>query len=205
MLGMYRSAHRLDRQIELLDVSKDKPDWKLIEQAALSVGRIGQQSPRAAIVNLVKSRGKLLAIDPKAGLAVNAAIIAGGELGADEILPACDSVLAENPMTSDGYSRLASAFAIGAAGTPNSPEVNRLFGLLSSPIESSKLEIVKAIGNLKMPGAEGRIKEFPMSDGYVIKWMIQWATARITGEPAEHPVPVLIWTARSSISDLPRN
>ena len=204
VLGMYRSAHELQRQVELLDFSADKPDWKLVEQVARSVGRIAQQSPRAAIVKLVNSRSELITAHLESGPAVNAAIIAGGQIGATEILPACDRVLAEDPMRSDTNARLAAAFAIGVVGTPASPEADRLFGVLSSPMDTAKVEALKAIGNLKIPNAASRIQSFPTSDSYVLQWLIQWATSRITGEPAQHPATLITWGARSSISDVER-
>ena len=204
VLGMYRSAHELERQVELLDFSVEKPDWKLIEQVARSVGQIAQQAPRAAIVKLVNARSELIVAQTNSSPAVNAAIIAGGQMGATEILPACDRVLAEDPMRSDTNARLAAAFAIGVAGTPSSPGVDRLFNVLNSPMDAGKIEALKAIGNLKIPGAADRIQSFPTSESYVLQWLIQWATARINGVPAQHPVTMITWSARSSISDVER-
>jgi HEAT repeat protein len=197
LLGHFRSDHRLDRHLQLL--SEEDPD--LVAQVAESLGLIGRQEARAQIVVLAK-----LADTPAAGkksLAAANALVAGGRLGASELIPTSQRILNSDPLHSFAPARAAAAFVIGLTADPNSPAVEVMYGPLGQIMEalSVKFEIVKALGNLRSRKAIGRIETFPLSENHQMQWIIQWSTARITGQPEQHPRTPYSWMADTTIKD----
>jgi HEAT repeat protein len=197
ILGRYRSAHELERHIVLLAHESVDTDWALVRQAVESLGLIGRQEARKPIASIVMQGEALVARGGVAAL--DTAFIAAGRLGATEILPACGGVLATlDPMRADFQRRQAAVFAIGACGTEQSPEVKYVYTVLGSQMDA-KDEAIKAIGNLKLRDGPARLEQgFPMAEAAVNRWMVQWAVARIKGEPAQHPPATYPWTATTT-------
>lgn len=198
ILGKYRSDHRLERHMELLEFEAEDTDFAVVAQAAQSLGLIGRKEPRAALVKLGQSTGPL-AMKPFGPQAVANAIVASGRLGFAEILPVAGRLVAADPLTTDAAQKEASSFAIGMLAEPDDPVTNGLFSSLQNMMDGNKPESVKAIGNLKIPGAAPRIQSFPQSDTPPVKYLIEWATARITGQPEVHKPLEYDWTAQTSI------
>lgn len=69
-------------------------------------------------------------------------------------------------------------------------------------MDGAKVEALKAVGNLKFPGGEKKIAGFPGAESHQMQWLAQWVTARITGEPEQHPPTIYTWSARTTITDL---
>ena len=198
LLGRFRSDHRYERHLQLLtDENLD-----LMCQVAESLGLIGRQEARAGIVALAH-----VADAPHAGKKIQAgvkAMIAGGRLGASELIPECMSVLAKIPPGIYPPARTAAVFVIGVTATADSPPANSLYAVLQSSYDgpSTKFEAVKALGNLRQRDALEQFAGFRDSKTAPMQWIIQWATARITGQPEQHPPTPYDWTAETSIRDL---
>ena len=163
ILGQYRSDYRLDRQIQLLNVEGEKTDFVLVSQVLDSLGRIGRPEPRAAIVGIVKAMSQLN-LRPGGADAVASALVAAGRLGFAEVLPTAGGLVAADPLKTHEGEKAAGSFAIGMLAKPTDPVTNTLFSALNNPIDGNKKESVKAVGNLKIPGAVAKIQEFPNGD-----------------------------------------
>ena len=93
LLGRFRSDYRYERHLQLLGDN----DIELIGQVAESMGLIGRQEARPGIVALAQ-----VADGQRPGKKVQAAVkalIAGGRLGASELIPTCLSILAKETTT----------------------------------------------------------------------------------------------------------
>ena len=66
----------------------------------------------------------------------------------------------------------------------------------------TKFEAVKALGNLRQHDAVEAFTGFAYSRTAQLQWIIQWATARITGQPEQHPPTPSAWMAETSIRDV---
>ena len=191
ILGQYRSDYRLDRHIELLKHDAAETDWKLVAQAAESLGLIGRAEAEPAVGSVAMlADGQMNGMDR--GLACTNGLIAAARLGITGVLPACERVLHSDLMRGDRRQRPAACFAIGLLAGPDSPIVQELTPVLNGTMEDplAKVEALKALGNLKVPGAQKAMESFPMRGMPQVQWMVEWATARITGAPETHiPVP----------------
>ncbi len=200
LLGRFRSDYRYERHLQLLA----DQDVDLMAQVAESLGLIGRQEARAPIVELAR-----VADTQRAGKKILAgvkALIAGGRLGASELIPECVSILEkEEPSQMFPPARTAAAFVIGVTATADSPSVSMLYRVLDSAYDGvpAKFEAAKALGNLRRQDALTVFENpFRGKTSPAMQWIIQWATARITGQPAQHPRTPVPWTAETSIRDL---
>lgn len=197
LLGRFRSDYRYERHLQLLADS----DIELMSQVAESMGLIGRQEARPSIVALAQ-----VAEGQRQGKKMQAAVkalIAGGRLGASELIPTCLNILAKDPQQSYPPARSAAVFVIGVTAKADSPAVNALYTALGSSYDgpATKFETVKALGNLRQHDAVEVFSDFPYSKTAALQWIIQWATARITGQPEVHPPTPLTWMADTSIRD----
>lgn len=198
LLGRFRSDYRHERHLQLLG----DDDIALMGQVAESMGLIGRQEARPGIVALAQ-----VAAGNRPGKKIQAAVkalIAGGRLGASELIPACVNILAKDPRESFHPARAAAVFVIGVTGKADTPAVNSLYSVLGSSFDTplTRFETVKALGNLRQHDGVDASSEFPYSKTPALQWIIQWAIARITGQPEEHPPTPTMWMAETSIRDL---
>ena len=195
LLGYYRSDYRLERHIALATPDGKKADWGLVAQACQSLGQIGRPEARPAVLNLATLKD--------GGEVVVQALIAAGRLGMRDVFPVCVGYMNADPENTDPRLRQASAFAVGAAGDAKSPGVKELFRLIKSAQDGLqvKFEAVKALGNLKLAGEEQR---FPADSNFgpEYKWIVQWATARLTGHSEPWTPAVSPWIAQTSVTDI---
>lgn len=198
LLGRVRSDYRYERHLQLLtDENLD-----VMCQVAESLGLIGRQEARAGIAALAQ-----VANAPRAGKKIQAgvkALIAGGRLGASELIPECMSILAKEPPGIFPPARTAAVFVIGVTSTADSSAARSLYAVLQSSYDGipTKFEAVKALGNLRQRDALEQFASFRDSKTAPMQWIIQWATARITDQPEQHPPTSYDWTAETSIRDL---
>ncbi len=203
VLGRYRSLHRLDRHIEIATNPPAKADWGSVAQAVESLGMIADPKAVPAVTAIVKRYDELTRSTDAAPSRITVrAFISAGRLGIREILPIAARVLKLDPMTSDTEERAAAAFCIGAAGAADLPGANDLSRVLGNGMDGNKPEVLKAMGNLRLKSALNSMKDFPMSEGALHQWLKQWATARITGQPEQHPRTPENWSARTFYRDI---
>lgn len=199
LLGQYRSDHRLQRHIELAQPNKEQ-DWAVIAQAAESLGLIGRQEATAAIVALSRLDG---ISEARLTPAVCNALIAGGRLGAKDVQTPAAAMLAADPMLTPSQLRSAGAFAIGAAGAPDSPAVARLLSVINSPNDGPdvRAEAIKAVGNLRLTPALPKLQTLSSLDERT-QWLSEWAIARLTNQAPVHRPLETTWTTTLSAEDL---
>lgn len=202
VLGRYRSDYRLERHLELLDHAGLGNDWPLTAQVAESLGLIGRKEAISGIRELANSATGMP--DPQSySPAICKTIIAAARLGISDVLPATQRVLGADPKMADHRQRSAAAFAIGLLSKAGGAGVDNLSALLSSPMENedTRLEAIKAMGNLKLPDTANRLTQVP-TQGAAIVWLRQWAIARATNTPATYEPSQAPYHARLSVTDL---
>ena len=201
ILGQYRSDYKLERHIELVTLT-DKPDWKLITQACTSLGLIGRKEAGPAVVKVAALAN---GTDTKGWESVASALIASGRLQARDVLPICQKILAGSPEKISSEWRTAAAFAVGLAGDTKSPGTAQLFTIIKSDMDSAeaKFEAIKAVGNLKLPGATARLEALKSFPEAKMQWALEWSIGRLTGKEVKHVAIVEEWHAETSMIDLP--
>ena len=133
------------------------------------------------------------------------ALVAAGRLGIRDVLPICQKILAGSPEKISPEWRAAAAFVMGVAGDAKSPGVSHLFTVIKSEMDSvdAKVEAVKAVGNLKLPGGAAKLEAYKDIADKNTKWMVEWAIGRLTGQEAKHVPVIEDWHANASFTDIP--
>ena len=172
VLGRLHSADGLETHLQLLvgDLTQSgKTDWALVAQAAESMGLIGDARATPNLMTLVTAvPDGLMQVPPEqrlaAGAAMGNAMIALGRLGHRPALDEAVRLLSLNALSGNvpGPVRAGSAFVIGALAERGSmPKGIKFLEIYASPDESpdTKLESLKALGNLRYAPAAGGLKQ----------------------------------------------
>ena len=218
VLGRLRSGAAFDRHAALLkwDAARvTQLDWSLIAQAAESMGLIGDARCAAALMSLVAAAPEVLEglqrpqrIDMSRAQAN--ALVALGRLGQRQAVAEAVRILQLNPEACPAELRAAAAFAIGTLGEPGAapPDEVNFFAIYSSPFEGrgTKLEAIKALGNLRHAGSAARLKEISETDSTVdLRWMAHWSYQRAANVKVPYTPPTAHHEPPVTITDLPKN
>jgi HEAT repeat protein len=218
VLGRLRSDAAFETHLALLTWTmspKSDTDWPLVAQVAESLGLIGDaraSEPLMKLVAAVPDTTKTL--PPKRQIAIGEAagnaMVALGRLGHRPALAEAVRLLKASPVD-DGvpaHVRTGSAFAIGVlAESGTMPGDVNFLEIYASSDESleTKFEALKALGNLRIAAAAGKLKTIGETDlTSRLRWMGYWSYQR----SANTTVPFTPATERReppvAISDLPQ-
>jgi HEAT repeat protein len=210
ILGRLKSDAGLDKHIALLS---DK-DWKVIRQAADSLGRIGRKEAVPELVRIANMATTNPETFPQDSLeavygAIERAIVSCAYFDEHSILPVCRKVLPDKMHVATTI-RAAAAYAAGRMDDPKGPVPNMINRILGDQEDAGdvKTEGLKALGHLKAPIARNWVGTTTedakfQGGGTVSDWISYWVRWKISGkeEPFE-PTPEL-WEAPVSIRLIP--
>ena len=207
LLGQLRSDAALSRHIALL---KDS-DWRVVAQAAKSLGQIGNPDANEAIRSSIARIASVGTTVPEAELASAYSasaevVISGAKLGQTSELAVCVPMITEKQKYPPEL-RAACAYAFGLLGDPSDIATARLLlGVYgdNQEVTSVKFEALKALGNLKSAESATTLKQISTTEtDPALRWIAFWAYKRITGSEDAYTPPNDPWTADVAVSDLP--
>jgi len=218
VLGRLRSDANFDGHVALLKwdaASAAKLDWSLIAQAAESMGLIRNPKSADALMTLVAAAPDALAKTRRPqrndmARAMSNALVAAGRLGHRAALAESVRILKLNPEDCPVDLRAAAAFAIGVLSDPGAapPEGVNFFAIYSSPFEgrATKIEAIKAPGNMCHAGSADRLKEISTTDGTAdLRWLAHWSYQRCANQQVPYVAPRTRHEPPVTINDLPKN
>jgi HEAT repeat protein len=218
ILGRLRSGAAFERHVALLKWDRAgaaQLDWPVVAQAAESLGRIGDPRSTAQLMTLVTA-----APDALEGMqrpqgnhmsrAMSNALVAAARLGHRPAVAEAVRILQLNPDTCPADLRAAAAFAIGALGEAGGapPEGVNFFAMYASPFEGrdTKLEALKALGNLRHAASSARLKEISDTDATPdLRWIAHWSYQRAARQQVPYTPPTAPREPPVTITDLPKN
>ncbi len=205
LLGTLKSDEAIQRHIDLLK----SPDWRVVAQAAWSLGSIGNPAARDPVGKLAaRAATDWKASNEQAGAAIDAfrnAIIAAVQLGYPSIVEDTRKVIPDK-LNQPSAIRSAALWAWGMMGDPkDSATVGRIFGIYRD-IEDGmdvKIEGIKALGNLRVGSSASNLLNIlsPSGDS-LATWIATWSYNRITGEDRPFDAGEAPWSPSLSIMDL---
>jgi HEAT repeat protein len=218
VLGRLRSDAAIDRHIALMTwnpAAPAKSDWAVIAQAAESMGLIGDGRGVDQLMTLVKAAPQALPTLQRPqrhdmSRAMASALVAAARLGHEPAMAEAVRILKLDPDDCPSNIRAPAAFAIGVlteAGKAPPPDVN-FFAVYGSPYEShdTKLEAIKALGNMRHAGSADRLKQISEADATPdLRWIAHWSHARSANVKVPYTPPTERRQAPVTISDLPKN
>jgi HEAT repeat protein len=220
ILGHLQSDAALDRHIALLQWDPQNPgktDWPMVAQAAESLGLIGGSAGDRALAPLMA----LIKPAPEAtsalqhpqredmALAMANAMLSAARLHHHPALEQAVRILGIDPAGSPSRLRAASAFAIGVlaksgGGAPQAANMLAIYDSISED-RATKLEALKALGNLRHVPAAERLKTIVESDPRPdLRWIAHWAYERCANARVPYTPPSERREPPVSISDLAR-
>lgn len=210
ILGALASREGYGRHVALL---KDA-DWKLVQQVADSLGKIGGDGATAgpALVEMFnRAIGPDGVTDAKAmpfiGTAAAYALRSGAMLGYAPTGDAGKRIITKK-MSMPADARSAAIWAVGVVGCTNPEPVFNSFRGIMADMEDGfhvKFEAVKAVGNLKFKPGMGLLvggAQTESNPDFVA--LAHWATDRINGTVTPFTPLAQPWQADTNISDMPQ-
>jgi HEAT repeat protein len=202
ILGRLRSDAAIDRHVALLTwdpASPEKSQWPVIAQAAESVGLIGDRRAIGPLMIIVKVAPDALAGAERSQMNAMASAMANALVAAARLRhrPAIEQSVRILALNSEGCPadlRAAAAFAIGVlseGGTAPPADVN-FFAIYSNPYEghAAKIEVIKAVGNMRHAASADRLKELSVADGTRdLRWLAHWSYQRCANTHVPYTPP----------------
>jgi HEAT repeat protein len=200
VLGNLRSHASFERHVSLLEWDAKDPkqtDWRLVAQAAESLGLIADARAVDPLMILAKSAPDALAdlkqpqLNAASGAMANA-IVSLARLHHRDVLPEARRILQIDPQRCPRDIRAASAFAVGILADPGKPPGINLLGVYDSIYEAheAKFEALKALGNLRLPTASDRLKEISSTESTPdLRWIAHWSYEHCSGKTAPYSAP----------------
>jgi len=207
VLWKLKSDAGLDKQIALAN----SQDWPVVAAAARSLGTTGRAEAVPALAKLALSFDQTIKLDdPEQATgrqeAVQWGIVGCGALNHPDILPPL-MVLIPDWEKKSPYWRAAICWTIGA--TNSTQHVGAILGILGNDkdAEMVKLEVLKAVGNLRYQNASGLTSGWstavPMSSSPPLRYIAWWAHQRIERKSIPWEPIGANWSAEVSIRDMP--
>jgi hypothetical protein len=219
VLGRLRSAAAIDAHVALLlrwdKNDAAKADWPLVAQAAESLGLIGDAKAIEGLMALASAAPQALPPAPQGhspqrdamSAAMSNAMIALARLRHGPALREAVRVLQLEPTACPPRLRAAAAFAVGVLAPPaKSPPIN-MFAVVDSIDEdhATKVEAVKALGNLRYAGTAERLATIagnePSPD---LRWIAHWSYEKCSGTTTAYVPPTETREPPVSVTDLAR-
>jgi len=217
VLGRLRSDAAFDTHLALLTwdaAAPAKSAWIVIAQAAQSLGMIGDRRAIEPLMVIVKAAPAVLANVQRPQRdhmtrAMSNALVATARLRHRPAMEEAVRILQMNPDDCPADIRAAAAFAIGVLSEPGAepPADINFFTIYSSPYEghATKIEAIKALGNMRHAASADRLKELSQTDGTLdLRWLAHWSYERCANTHAAYTPYTDRREPPVSISDLPK-
>jgi HEAT repeat protein len=217
ILGHLKSDAAIDRHVALLQwdpTNPGKTDWLMVAQAAESLGLIGGDRALEPLMALIKSAPEATRALQRPqrdhmGLAMANAMISAARLHHRPALEQAVRILQIEPVACPTRLRAGSAFAVGllAERGGKAPEAAKMLEIYGSIDEdrTTKLEALKALGNLRHVTAAERLKTiFESEPRPDLRWIAHWAYQRCADTRIPYTPPSERREPPVSISDLAR-